>query len=718
MSDQVSIEEGGDKHLQASNYKQVIQAAYRQFLNSRQLKPRTGQKQMIAAITNTLANIHFDAEGVRDSTGHVCVVEAGTGTGKTVAYFLAALPLAKVLGKKLVVSTATVALQEQIVYKDLPDIRQSSGMDFSFALVKGRGRYLCLAKLDRILNDVQAQSPSQMSFVTEDGAQTDEQSIKLYQSMMEALSANQWDGDKDNWPAELPESQWRPLTSNHRQCAGRRCSYVGSCSFFRSRDRMDQVDCVVTNHDMVLSDLALGGGAILPAPEQTLYVFDEGHHLADKARNHFSYHGRLEATLRWLDECQQNLARAVSDIGTVGDIQRQLERLPGTIDDIKRHNALVQGHLTILLEQADDGCYRFARGEVAGDLRELAADFTHQFQRVADSLLRVSEDLSHAMEDSAGEVPKIDIETWYPIFGAWLARAESVVALWQAYAQADVAGELPQARWLQKIDNDGGSDIEVCVSPILATNVLDHLLWNRCAGAVVTSATLTALGQFERLKLHSGIPNDSFFVIVPSPFDYSKVTLQIPANADDGGNAENHSNALVAAIPELLNPREGSLVLFASRRQMHFVFDALPLEWQCRVLMQDQRSKQEVLVEHKRRIDDGLGSIIFGLASFAEGVDLPGDYCRHVLIAKIPFAVPDNPVEAALAEWVESGGGNAFMELSVPDAALKLVQACGRLIRTEEDSGVVTIMDRRLLTKRYGKAILSSLPPFKREFSY
>lgn len=703
--------------MPATDYKHVIQTAYSQFLSARELKPRVGQKQMIAAITNTFANIHFDAEGVRDSRGHVCVVEAGTGTGKTVAYFLAALPSAKALGKKLVVSTATVALQEQIVFKDLPDIRESSGMDFTFSLVKGRGRYLCLAKLDRILNDVQAQAPSQLSFATEDVARTDEQTIRLYHSMMEALSADQWDGDKDNWPNALPESQWRPLTTNHRQCAGRRCSYVGSCSFFRSRERMDQVDCVVTNHDLVLSDLALGGGAILPAPEQTLYVFDEGHHLAEKAREHFSRRARLEATLRWLDECQQNLPRAVADVGVVGDIQRQLEHLPALIDDVKRHNALVQNQLSLLLEHADDDCYRFVRGEIPVDVRELAADFSHQYQRLADVLLRVSEDLNHAMEDNAIDVPKVDIEAWFPIFGAWLARAEGTVELWKSYATADEQNELPRARWLKKIDSDSGSDIEVCVSPILAAKVLQNLLWDRCAGAVVTSATLTALGQFDRLQLNSGVPDDSHFAVVPSPFDYSRVTLQIPPTASDAGHADEHSQTLVDALPRLLKADEGSLVLFASRRQMHFVFEALPPEWQFRILMQDQRSKQEILAEHRRRIDDGTGSIIFGLASFAEGVDLPGDYCRHVLIAKIPFAVPDNPVEAALAEWIEARGGNAFMELSVPDAALKLVQACGRLIRTEMDSGVVTIMDRRLLTKRYGKAILNSLPAFKREFA-
>ena len=160
---------------------------------------------------------------------------------------------------------------------------------------------------------------------------------------------------------------------------------------------------------------------------------------------------------------------------------------------------------------------------------------------------------------------------------------------------------------------------------------------------------------------------------------------------------------------------EGSLVLFSSRRQMHEVYEGLGSELDGRVLMQGDYSKQELLRRHRAAVDAGRGSVIFGLASFAEGVDLPGDYCRHVVIAKIPFAVPDSPLEAALAEWVEDQGRNPFMEISVPDAALRLVQASGRLLRTEEDSGRITLMDRRILTRRYGRAILDSLPPFRRK---
>jgi ATP-dependent DNA helicase DinG len=183
----------------------------------------------------------------------------------------------------------------------------------------------------------------------------------------------------------------------------------------------------------------------------------------------------------------------------------------------------------------------------------------------------------------------------------------------------------------------------------------------------------------------------------------------------DPGDAQAHTEAMIKLLPSILNQDEGSLVLFSSRRQMQDVYHGLNGEFGGRILMQGDHSKQEILRRHKAAIDESRGSVIFGLASFAEGVDLPGDYCRHVVIAKIPFAVPDSPLEAALAEWVEAQGRNAFMEISVPDAALRLIQASGRLLRTEEDSGRVTLMDRRIMTKRYGRAILDSLPPFQRQ---
>ena len=217
--------------------------------------------------------------------------------------------------------------------------------------------------------------------------------------------------------------------------------------------------------------------------------------------------------------------------------------------------------------------------------------------------------------------------------------------------------------------------------------------------------------------MRAGTPNDATYTVVPSPFNYEAGELIVPAMSSEPNNADAHTEELIELIPEILAEDKGGLVLFSSRRQMENVFEGLPLKWQRIVLCQNDYSKQELLRRHKEQIDKGEQSVLFGLASFAEGVDLPGDYCSHVVIAKIPFSVPDQPVESALSEWIEMRGGNPFMDISVPDASLRLVQASGRLLRTESDRGKVTLLDRRIVSKRYGRALLDSLPPFRRSLS-
>lgn len=699
--------------------KKQIQSTYSNFLDSKGLKSRYGQKLMIASIARTIGNIQLDDEDKRDSEGHVCVVEAGTGTGKTVAYMLPGIILAKAMGKKLVISTATIALQEQIVQKDLPDLKQHSGLEFSYSLAKGRGRYLCLSKLDRLLMEHESNLNPTQSLYEDEFTQVGEQGIKLYSSMMEALAANKWDGDRDNWENSLEQEDWSRVTTDHRQCTGRRCSNVSSCSFLKARDSLGSTDVIVTNHDLVLADLALGGGAILPDPSETIYVFDEGHHLPDKALNHFAHTSRVQSTSKWLEQSNKVLSSMLGEISGAGNIDRFAEQLPAAMLDCKKQLNVLYPQLQILAETIDPTDkvlrYRFAQGIVPQELMLMAVELKRSFERLAELLGKMSSELDEAMEDAHCPVPKADLENWYPHIGTWQSRAEANLELWASYAIPDGDTHVPKARWFTLIDGTGLIDFEVCSSPILAAKTLQYSLWQQCCGAVVTSATLTALGNFSRYQMRAGTPLDSCYQMVPSPFDFANAaTLQVPLSAVDGGRAQEHTLAIVEAIPELLSKDEGSLALFSSRRQMLDVYDALPNHWQDLILVQGDRSKQAMIKQHKERVDKNQGSILFGLASFAEGVDLPGNYCTHVVIAKIPFSVPDDPVEAALSDWIKARGGNPFMEISVPDAAMKLVQASGRLLRRESDTGTISLMDRRIVTKRYGPAILNSLPPFKR----
>jgi ATP-dependent DNA helicase DinG len=295
-------------------------------------------------------------------------------------------------------------------------------------------------------------------------------------------------------------------------------------------------------------------------------------------------------------------------------------------------------------------------------------------------------------------------------------RAEACEKLWQAFASQDAADQAPSARWLSEVELGDSRDLVLSCSPVLAAQTLTEHLWQRCAGAVLTSATLSALEKFDVLAMRAGLPAHTVYHRISSPFDYANAArLIIPRLNCDPSDSRAHTAAIIALLPQLLDRQEASLMLFSSRRQMLDVLDGMSEEWRRIILCQDDYQKAQLLNFHRQRIDKGEPSVIFGLASFAEGVDLPGKYCEHVLIAKIPFAVPNDPIEATLAQWLEQQGKNPFMTLSVPEAAFRLVQASGRLLRSESDTGRITLFDERVVSKFYGKSILASLPPFTRE---
>jgi ATP-dependent DNA helicase DinG len=212
------------------------------------------------------------------------------------------------------------------------------------------------------------------------------------------------------------------------------------------------------------------------------------------------------------------------------------------------------------------------------------------------------------------------------------------------------------------------------------------------------------------------VPNSAHFLSVAGAFNYGEAAaVRVPLGAVEGNSIEDHSQYIIDNLESMVEDRAGTLVLFSSKRQMEQVYDELPNHLAKIILIQGQYSNREMVRLHKERIDQGKTSVLLGLASFAEGVDLPGDYCKHVVIAKLPFAVPDDPLHEALSEWIEARGGNSFFDISLPIASLRLIQACGRLLRTESDTGTVSILDKRLITKRYGTQLLDALPPFRRE---
>jgi len=698
--------------------KQQIQQGYRDVLAGKDIRARYGQRLMIAEIAKYMGDI-TENDGQRTSPAAACVVEAGTGTGKTLAYLIAAIPVARALGKTLVISTATVALQDQIVLKDLPDLRKHSKMDFNWTLAKGRGRYLCMSRLEARLHDEGNGDSDTMPLFLLDGPKSEEPGTRaFFEEILASYGSREWDGDRDHWPEQIPDDVWRQVTTDHRQCTNRHCSYFDSCAFFDARKDLDDADIVVANHDLVLADLALGGGAILPEPENALYIFDEAHHLPDKALNHFAASVPLNSTRQWLKQLSQALVKmqpflpggsqAAKTLDRIGSASREVDLVLARVFEEAEQNTGWEFN-----EERRTAQWRYPEGALPEAMAELSAETRIATANLVRQLGVLADELQGAFDERKDhEIDRETAEAWYPVIGSFHSRAEDQLRLWAAWCEE--GGSPPPARWAVRQRWDHAEDITLYSSPVLADNLLYSRLWSRAYGAVLTSATLTALGRFDRINSRAGLPQDSRFMVVPSSFRYADMaTVEVPAMSamptDDG-----FADELIRRLPDLWAGEKATLVLFTSRRQMIQVRDALAPEYPELIITQDDMAKGEVLRRHCSRVDEGRPSVLFGVASFAEGIDLPGKYLHHVVITRLPFSVPDDPIEASLAEWVSQRGGNPFMEITVPDASIKLVQAVGRLLRTEQDTGRVTILDRRIIARRYGQLLLDALPPFRR----
>ncbi|MFB3078638.1 MAG: ATP-dependent DNA helicase DinG, partial [Lysobacterales bacterium] len=485
-------------------------------------------------------------------------------------------------------------------------------------LAKGRRRYVCLSRLDKAL-DLGAQEQAVIPLYPDEFIPAaSSEALPVYTEMLDALGRGEWDGDRDNWPREIPEDIWFGVTTDHRQCTGRRCPNVGQCSFFRARDALQNTDVIVTNHDLVLSDLALGGGVILSAPEETIYIFDEGHHLPDIALNHFSGFCRLSSSQQWAEECKKQLALAAAQRG-FAEFSSIINRIPGTLDEVVLCLNQVEQVLEALVEPEalagnfNNQHYRLPHGHVPEGLRLPGLNLAQLFDKLVSDFQRLERGMEDAMDGELAQLGKAEAEGWFSVFGAMLSRAEGNQQLWQAYAVSGEADEPPMARWINVLSGNGQAGFELRCSPILAAGILQEYLWERAAAVVATSATMTALNSFERFILHSGAPRSGIFKVVPSPFDYSNATLRVPAMDCDPGDPEAHTQAIIELLPELLEGETGSLVLFSSRRQMSDVYAGLPGTVREQILLQGDYSKQETLRRHREAIDAGVSSAIFGL---------------------------------------------------------------------------------------------------------
>ncbi len=496
--------------------KEQIQTAYRTYLNNKGYQARYGQRHMIAAIAKALGSITLNSEGQRTSEPVPCAVEAGAGTGKTIAYLLATIPIAKAHKKTIVVSTGTIALQEQLLLKDLPDIKEYSGLDISYAIAKGRKRYVCQSKLETVL--AEGSSP-QLASIETLPHRLSKRTLKTFKAMGKALGKTTWDGDRDAWPKPVSFEDWMLLTSDHRQCTNHRCHFFSDCAFFNARQQLETVDIIVANHDLVLSDLHLGGGVILPAPKDTLYIFDEGHHLNDKALQHATFHTRIKSTQRWFEQQSKTLTKLTTECYSIDTIAKSIDKLLPLLSEYREQSEFVYDYLASSVQETLDNIeedksqrHRFAHGKLPEDLLELSQNclgFSKCICPLTDKIIKA---LDKALDKKSSSVSNKLLEHWLSQLGEMQNRFETNLSLWRYFCQNDETGKPPLARWfsVHRLSTDD-LDIEASVGPILAAELLSTLLWDKSFAAVITSATLTALNRFDRLQTAIGLPEPTHY---------------------------------------------------------------------------------------------------------------------------------------------------------------------------------------------------------------
>lgn len=687
---------------------------------------------MIAEIARYLSAIEIDGDFKRTSASTACVIEAGTGTGKTLAYLLATLPFAQMLRKNIVIATATVTLQQQIMERELPLLKDHTDLQFNVALAKGRRRYLCLHKVDMNLHgEVQGglDLAAGLNLANRNEAETKAAntvfSPAMYQQFIDWMTDHGWPGDFESLPEPVNQALWDQVSTDHRQCLNKGCGFFSQCPYFRNKADIDQAELVVANHDLVFADLNLGGGFVLPPPEQTIYIFDEGHHLSTKALNHFAYSAGIKSSQKLL----KALSKLIADGQTswASDAKIAAKVMPLSALSIECHNLLESTHAYFWQytewqsdNERESSWFRYPMGILPEALQAMAvqcnsrlSEFVHELEDIVSRVRELTE------KERQGAVKRQQLEQVLLQLTSYQSQSENLMAVWQQMqSRPDNASDIPVARWLSTLGADKDSEITVHVSPTNIAGLLQQRLWERAFAVIMTSATMSVAGNFARLVSQTGIPENSVYSIHQSPFDFAaNCTLQLVDPGAEPSDRDSYLTPLATSIKQLVNPQEATLVLFSSKRHMNAIADRLAGHYAEGLLkVQESESKARLLAEHRKHIDQQRGSVIFGLASFAEGLDLPGKYLVHVIVAKLPFSVPDDPVEATYGEWLRTQGCNPFHQVVIPDATTRLLQACGRLLRSERDVGKISICDRRLWTKSYGTLIMQALPPYRRQW--
>jgi ATP-dependent DNA helicase DinG len=596
--------------------------------------PRDCQQEMAEIVEEAIAD------------RQILIAEAGTGTGKTFAYLVPALQS----GKRVIVSTGTKTLQDQLFHRDLPQVRGVLGTRLKTALLKGRANYVCRYRLEQTRKDGRFTSLEQVTHL----------------HAIVAWAERSGSGDRGEF-AEVPEDSplWLRVTSTAENCLGAECPMFADCFVVKARRAAQEADLVVVNHHLLFADLAIkqeGFGEILPGANA--FILDEAHQIPELAGVFFS----TSVTSRQVDELAKD---ALAECGTVSGALATLREPVEAIAPTLRRARLALDKLP---------------GKGAFAQIEQSPDALTELRTLEDALRKLTEALAAQAERSRG------LTTVHE-------RAE---ALCQRLHDVLDGGAHEWVHWYELSTHGFG----LHATPLDLAAPLRALREQSGAAWIFTSATLSVAGQFDHFARQLGL-DDPVQASLPSPFDYARQALAyLPRGLPDPNAADYTERVIAAARPVLDAARGRTFLLFTSHRALRRAAELLR-DLPFPLFVQGTAPRHQLLTEFRA---SGNG-VLLGAASFWEGVDVAGEALSCVIIDKLPFAAPDDPVLEARLSALRESGGNPFFEWQVPAAAIALKQGAGRLIRAVTDRGVLMLCDPRLTSRAYGKLFLKSLPP-------
>ena len=619
--------------------------------------------------------------------GHHLMVEAGTGVGKSFAYLLPAIDYAVRNKKRVVISTHTISLQEQLIEKDIPLLRSVYPADFSAVLVKGRNNYLCQRRLE--------QAGGRAGYLFETDRQV--QSLTVIEDWVQRSFETGGGGSLSELPHVPDPTVWDKVCAEAGNCLGKKCPHYKGCFWQAARKRMLTADVLVVNHALLFSDLALRMAGVQYLPKYDLLVLDEAHTVEDVAGQHFGLkvtEAGVRYALRSLFDGRRGKG-ALTHHGTAAD--------PAVKDVVE---------LNGVCDRFFDGCANHqaaqGRGGPTGSSgRVRSADV------VPNELSPKLRDLSlHLKEMLAGIKDEAAV--------AELTNAAAKVGTMAEATAAIVGQTIPDAVYWFDVAGGGRQQqprrVSLHAAPVNVGDGLRRYLFDTVRSVVMTSATLcttagkTPADEFKYVKDRLGVPA-AHTLRLGSPFDYAtQATVYLEVGLPEPSSPAFLTAACDRIAHYLRQSHGGAFVLFTSyamlieaANRLKADVDAMGLP----LLVQGQGATRKVLLEQFRSRPN---SVLFATGAFWQGIDVQGEALRNVIIVKLPFSVPDEPVTEARLEAITAGGGNAFLQYSVPEAVIKLKQGFGRLIRSRTDTGIVAILDSRVKTKRYGRLFLDALP--------